>query len=152
MSNFINGSTPVSKSVELDRGGKNIPGAFVIKSSHYIIGGFALATAITWNTSIREAIKQKFPVPEDNVKANMMFAVVTTLLLVLLIYILPNTKSELPDSTRDKITVEEERHMLRKKIIEEEKRIANLESQLLKMKNAYGYNNTGVPWYLNGYH
>ena len=159
MANLItsndNGGINISKSTELDRGGKNIPGAFVIKSSHYIIGGFALAAAITWNTSIREAIKQKFPVAEDNVKANMIFAIVTTLILVLLIYILPNTKSELPDSTRDKITAEEERYALRKKIIEEEKRIVNLETQLLNMKSMYinNYNGAGAgtPWHLDNF-
>jgi hypothetical protein len=144
MANLVDGNDSAYKSIELDRGGKNIPGAFIIKSSHYIIGGFALAAAITWNTSIREAIKQKFPLPEDNVKANMIFAVVTTLILVLLIYVLPNTKSELPDSTRTKISAEEERHALRKKIIEEERRIISLEAQVRAMKS--NYNGTLQQW------
>lgn len=145
MADLVNGETALT-SVALDRGGKNIPGAFVVKSSHYIIGGFALATAITWNTSIREAIKQKFPLQEDNVKANMIFAVIVTVILVLLIYILPNTKSELPDSTRAKITAEEERHLLRKKVIEEEKRIAALEEQVRAMRGNLVYYNRPNSW------
>lgn len=128
--NIIEGETPPEKNVELDKGGKNVPGAFAVKTSHYIIGGFALATAITWNTSIREVIKQKFPIPEDNVKANMIFAMVMTLILVLLIYVLPNTKSELPDTTRQKIAEEEKRHILYKKVQDQEKKISKLSNEL----------------------
>jgi hypothetical protein len=126
--------------VELDRGGNNIPGAFVIKSSHYIISGFALAAAIAWNTSIREAIKQKFPFPEDNIKANIISAVIVTLLLVFIIYIFPNTKTELPDSTRQKVADAEERNMLRKKVAEQEKKLRDLQNEMRYMQ-PYAYSN-----------
>jgi len=144
MTDIIDGEPTEStkKSVELDKGGKNIPGAFAVKTSHYIIGGFALATALTWNTSIREAIKQKFPVPEDNVKANMIFAVVITIILILLIYILPNTKTELPDTTRQKIKAEEEKHLLRRKVTEQERKLMDLESRLRHVSSKIYH----VPW------
>jgi hypothetical protein len=128
--NIINTSDPthiVKNSVELERGGKNAPGAFMVKASHYFIGGFALATALMWNRSIQDAIKQKFPIPEDNVRANFVFAIIITAMLVVLIYVLPDTKSELPEDTQRKIANEKERYELRAKVSAQQIKLAELE-------------------------
>jgi hypothetical protein len=135
--NSVNGNTSTDatkNSVELDRGGKNAPGAFMVKASHYFIGGFALATALTWNTSIREAIKQKFPIPEDNVRANFIFAVIITAMLIVLIYILPDTKSELPEDTQRKAKIEQERHDLRIKVATQQLQLAELQRDFANVR------------------
>lgn len=134
MTDIIDGDRVSSKnSVELDKGGKNVPGAFVVKASHYIIGGFALTTALAWNNSIRENIKQKFPIPEDNVRANLMFAVIITVVLVLIIYFLPDTKSELPDDTKKKVQFEEERYRIKQVITKQQKKLESLEKYIHSM-------------------
>lgn len=144
---------PPEESVDLQSGGKNVPGAFMVKSSHYFITGFALATAITWNTSVREAINQKFPIPEDNVRANFIFAVVITLVLVLVIYILPDTKAELPDDTKKKIEMEEERHVLKKSLQSQQIKLREVEMRMQEMKRAmygnYANNGSNSPHYAN---
>jgi len=138
MTDIIEGEL-AKKSVELDRGGKNIPGAFFVKASHYIIGGFALATAIAWNSSIHETIQSKFPKTKDNIKANLLYAIIITIILVLLIYILPNTKTELPDSTRHKITEIQQRYLLQRKIVEQEQKLRELEAEfrVIQKNNSY---------------
>ena len=74
-----------------------------IKTSHYIISAVGLVTALSWNTSIKEYIQKNYPMPKDNVKANFIYAVIATIILVLLIYLLPDTKSELPVQTQNKL-------------------------------------------------
>lgn len=67
-----------------------------IKTSHYIIGAVALVVALSWNSSIKAAINKYFPVPDDELMANFVYAFLITCFLVLLIIWLPNTTSELP--------------------------------------------------------
>ena len=94
----------------------SLPNTFAIKTSHYIIGGFSLVVALAWNSSIRQAIERKFPLPDDSVKASLIYALCVTLMLILIIYFLPDTKSELPDSTQKLIQQEEERYAIKRKI------------------------------------
>jgi hypothetical protein len=96
--------------------GNGIHSAFAVKTSHYVIGGFALVTALAWNSSIKTALEHKFPMPQDNVKANLIYAVIITLILVLIIFVLPDTKSELPESTQKKIETEQERYLVKKRL------------------------------------
>lgn len=135
MTDIIEGGVPPERSVELDRGGKNVPGAVVVKASHYIIGGFALTAALAWNNSIRENIKQKFPIPEDNARANLIFAVIITIVLVVIIYILPDTKTELPDDTRKKVQLEQERYRMKTTIIHQKKKLADLEREMMSLRS-----------------
>lgn len=150
---------PLEESIDLQAGGRNVPKAFMVKSSHYFITGFALATAITWNTSVREMINQKFPIPEDNVRANFIFAIVITLILVIVIYILPDTKAELPDDTKKKIEMEEERHVLKKTLQAQQAKLREVEMRMQEMKRSmyggygsygsYGSAGPAAPHYVN---
>lgn len=91
-----------------------VPKSVAIKTSHYIIGGFALVAAMSWNTSIKEVIQKKLPTENKALIMNFVYSVIITILLVLLIFFLPDTKEELPESTQKKINHETERQeMLR---------------------------------------
>jgi hypothetical protein len=76
---------------------------FSIKTSHYIIGAVALTTALSWNGAIREAINKGFPAPKDEVFMGLLYAIIITIVLILLIEYLPDTTNELPKSTKEKI-------------------------------------------------
>jgi hypothetical protein len=80
---------------------------FEIKTSHYIIGAVALTAALSWNSAIRESINKCFPLPKEEIVANFVYAVIITIFLILLIEYLPNTTSELPKSTQEKIKTAE---------------------------------------------
>lgn len=73
-----------------------------VKTSHYIIAGTAFVTALTWNETIKKVINRYIPVSEQ-IQANVTYALVLTLILVLMIYFLPNTEKELPDFTKEKL-------------------------------------------------
>lgn len=88
---------------EFINGARDAVGVLGIKTSHYIIAATGLVTALSWNTAIREGIKEIFPVPADELKANFIYALVMTCVLVILIWLLPDTKSELPSATRRKL-------------------------------------------------
>jgi hypothetical protein len=76
---------------------------FGTKLSHYIIAGFSVVTALSWNNAVRECVETVAPTPCGKVCSNLIYAVIITLLLVILIYALPDTKAELPRETREKI-------------------------------------------------
>ena len=71
-------------------------GVFTVKTSHYLIAGMSLATALSWNEAIRRTIDNTYPMPSNNVQAVIIYSLVMTLLLVLIIWLLPDTKAELP--------------------------------------------------------
>jgi hypothetical protein len=87
-----------------------------IKTSHYIIGAVALVVALSWNSSIKAAINKYFPVPDDELMANFVYAFLITCFLVLLIIWLPNTTSELPAGTQEKITDIQKREQMNARI------------------------------------
>jgi len=74
-----------------------------VKASHYFIGAVALTTALSWNNAIRETINKSFPMPKEEMIASFIYAIIITIILVVLIEYLPNTTSELPKSTQEKI-------------------------------------------------
>jgi len=80
---------------------------FTIKTSHYLIAGMSLSAALAWNTTIKQIIEKEFPRPGDSVRANIIFSVTMTLLIVLMVCCLPDTKSELPAEVRHKINLTE---------------------------------------------
>jgi hypothetical protein len=77
--------------------------AFEIKTSHYILGAVALTAALSWNSAIREAINKSFPIPKDEIFAGFIYAVIITVMLIVLIEYLPSTTSELPSGVKEKI-------------------------------------------------
>jgi hypothetical protein len=76
---------------------------FKVKTAHYILAGFGVVAALSWNNTIRNCVESILP-PNQKVCANVLYSVILTLLLVILIYLLPETKTELPIETRAKIT------------------------------------------------
>lgn len=73
-----------------------------VKTSHYIIGGVALVTALSWNETIKKIISTCIPT-SNQIIASVIYSVIITFILVLLIIFLPNTESELPPPTKEKL-------------------------------------------------
>ncbi len=105
-----------------------IPAAFKIKTSHYIIASLSLVTALSWNEAMKQTMKSIYTVPNDLIWGNIVYALVITLLLIVVIYMLPDTKAELPADTQAKIKQEETTE-----------RIQNMQSQfaILKAQNQF---------------
>lgn len=75
-------------------------GEVSVKTTHYFIAGIALVTAMSWNGAIKDVINEYFPMPRENVIANFIYAFCMTLFLILLIYVLPDTSTELPENVK----------------------------------------------------
>ena len=80
---------------------------FTIKTSHYLIAGMSLATALSWNEAIKQGIHNTYAIPKDTVRATIVYSIVMTILLILIIWMLPDTKSELPLDTQHRLHMEE---------------------------------------------
>ncbi len=99
---------------------------FTIKTSHYLIAGMSLATALSWNEAIRRIIDNTYPMPHDSGKVLIIYSVVMTILLILVIYLLPDTKAELPLDVQ---------HRIHKAEIDDHKRkMKQLEIRMQQMK------------------
>lgn len=92
---------------------KNPADIFTIKASHYMIAAFGLATALSWNSTVKDIINASFPRPNEELRATIVYSIVMTLILVMMIWCFPDTKSELPAETRHKINMAElhKKHM-----------------------------------------
>jgi len=99
--------------------------AFKIKTSHYIIAGVSLVVALSWNDAVKAIIKNVYILPKDVIWGSILYALTITALLVLIIYLLPDTKSELPIDTQVKITHAETLQSLRQM----ELQVSSLRSQ-----------------------
>jgi hypothetical protein len=80
-----------------------IPNAFKIKTSHYIIASLSLVTALSWNEAMKQLIKKIYIAPDGVIMGNIIYALAITLVLIVVIHMLPDTKSELPTDTQAKI-------------------------------------------------
>ena len=100
-----------------------MPTAFKVKTSHYVIAGLSLVAALGWNDAIKAGIKKVYPVPQEQVSAGFLYAIIITLVLIFVIWMLPDTKSELPQETQTKI-----------KEAETAEKIQNLEQEVTKLK------------------
>lgn len=80
-----------------------LPDAFKIKTSHYIIASLSLVTALSWNEAMKQLIKKIYVASEGVIMGNIIYALAITLLLIVVIHMLPDTKSELPADTQTKI-------------------------------------------------
>jgi magnesium-transporting ATPase (P-type) len=76
--------------------------ALCVKTTHYFIGGISLVTALAWNSSIRSAIEEYFPIPNKTM-AGFAYAIIITVILVIVIYMLPDTEKELPHEVRSRL-------------------------------------------------
>lgn len=74
-----------------------------IKSSHYFIGAVALVTALSWNSLVKNGINKYFPIPRDELAAEFIYAITITMILIFLIWLLPDTTSELPIPIQEKL-------------------------------------------------
>lgn len=74
-----------------------------IKTSHYILGAVSLVSALSWNEAVKKIINRYVPNSFGQTSAAVIYALVITLMLVLLIHLLPNTESELPIHVKEKL-------------------------------------------------
>lgn len=82
---------------------KELPAALKIKTSHYIIAALSLVTALSWNEAMKHIIKRIYVAPEGVIIGDIIYALAMTLVLIVVIMLLPDTKSELPADTQTKI-------------------------------------------------
>ncbi len=97
----------------------------------------SLSAALAWNTTIKHVIEKEFPSSNDSVRANVIFSIAITLLIVLMIYCLPDTKSELPAEVRHKINITElatYKKQIRRELDIAETRIVALQHQINKLQ------------------
>jgi len=109
--------------------GDEAVGAFTVKTTHYIISAIGLVTALSWNTTVKGAIENYFPTNSGETKASIIYSLVMTMILILLIWVLPDTSSELPSNTRAKIDFaekEKERKILDTQILERKRYLSGL--------------------------
>jgi tetrahydromethanopterin S-methyltransferase subunit D len=66
-----------------------------IKASHYIIGAFTLITAMSYRGAIEGFIDEYFPDQSDAVSAKFIYAIILTVILMILIHMLPETTEEM---------------------------------------------------------
>ena len=81
--------------------------------------------ALSWNDAIKSGIKKVYPVPQDQLSAVFLYAIIITLVLILVIWMLPDTKSELPHDTQKKIAEAETQERLERLT----KEISNLKQE-----------------------
>ena len=100
-----------------------IPNAFKVKTSHYAIAGLSLVAALSWNDAIKSGIKKVYPIPQAQVSMGFFYAIIITVVLICVIWMLPDTKSELPHSTQTKINE-----------VETAEKIEQLEKEVIQLK------------------
>ncbi len=67
-----------------------------IKTTHYIITGFSLVVALSWNETIKNAVNMVFPIEGEAIIARVIYSIIITLLLIIIIRYMPSTDKELP--------------------------------------------------------
>ena len=76
---------------------------FKVRASHYIIGGLSLVTALSWNEAIKANINKVYPMQRDSTSALLIYAIIMTMFVILIVYMLPDTFDMLPDNVKTKI-------------------------------------------------
>ena len=79
---------------------EDIPNALTVKTSHYLIASLSLITALSWNEAMSQSIKKIYTIPTDAIWANFLYSIFITVILIFVIYMLPNTTKELPAKTQ----------------------------------------------------
>ena len=103
-----------------------------IKTSHYLIGGMSLVVALSWNDTVKETIKTYYPLENEELRARIIYSLVVTMLLVIVVMILPDTKKELPKSTQKKLDIEKikiENKNLKNQLKKQQKQLQNIKKQ-----------------------
>lgn len=78
-----------------------------IKTSHYIIGAIGVVTAIAWKDSMKNILYNVLPTSEE-IKIGFLNALIMTIILILTIMLLPNSKKALPSETQ--AAIDEKNH------------------------------------------
>ena len=81
----------------------DVVNASTVKASYYFITAMGFVTALSWNNAVRSAINKYYPLTEDSIEAMFIYALVITILFVLIIMMLPDTTSELPKQVQERI-------------------------------------------------
>jgi hypothetical protein len=81
---------------------------FSIKSTYYILSGISFAAALGWGNTVKAFLDENFPKPNSKTTMNLIYSIVITLMLVILIYLMPDTERELPHKIRKKIKNQKE--------------------------------------------
>ena len=71
------------------------------KTSHYLISGLSLVTALSFNDLITKTISKYYPLQSDALLAKAIYCISLVIILILLIKFLPNTVSEIPQKNRE---------------------------------------------------
>lgn len=114
-----------------------------IKTSHYIISAMGIVVGLSWNDTIKDTIREYFPLGRDEIRAKILYSVILTGILLLLVSLLPNTKSELPAETKIKVErqeLESTKKELKRSINENKKILDKNEKMLNKIKKYYDPN------------
>jgi hypothetical protein len=86
---------------------------FNIKASHYFLGAVALTAALSWNALVKDTISAYCPIPKDSLPAQLTYAVAMVIILLILVWMLPDTSPELPEHVREKINQKTELQRMR---------------------------------------
>lgn len=71
------------------------------KTAHYLISGLSLVTALSFNDLITKGINKYYPMQSDALLAKAVYCISLVIILILLIKVLPNTVSEIPQKSRE---------------------------------------------------
>lgn len=91
-----------------------------VKSSHYIIGAAGLVAGMAWRDVLSAGLDRILP-SDDAIIAKVINAVIITLLLIVMVMILPDTKDNLPTETQ--VIINDKKIKSHKKIINEQQKV-----------------------------
>ena len=66
------------------------------KSSHYILTGFSIVVALSWNDTVKTTVNKIFPLETDAIMMRVIYSLFITLILIIIIKYMPDTAQELP--------------------------------------------------------
>lgn len=90
--------------------------SFEVKTTHYLLGAASLVTALSWNTAVRETLNAVYPLPKEGIVMAFVYAIILTILLIYLVKYLPDTASELPSATQEKLKIHQSIERLEAKV------------------------------------
>lgn len=91
---------------------------FTIRTSHYIIASATVVTMLAWQDLFKSVTDYLFPLERDAVSAKFIYTAILTVLVVMLIRFLPNTKKALPNEIQTEIEEKKVEKLVNKKIDE----------------------------------
>jgi len=80
---------------------EDVSNLVTVKTSHYIITACSMVAALSWNDTLGGILKEKYPTHSSKI----LYSLIITLVVILLILFMPDTRSEFPVETRHKINM-----------------------------------------------